>query len=78
VATRTAENDNMTVEFSVTDESFTHEFGVKKQTGFEIKSISVYVPALADWMDVTDKKDERIQLAADRLVERTMEQEYHG
>lgn len=58
---RTIEKDDCVIEYRVTDESFAHEFGTQHQTGFEVESVMLYVPALDMWIDeeylYADNKD---------------------
>lgn len=67
---REVENDNMVVEFEVTDESFDHAFGREKKSGYEINKISVYIPAIDDWWDQTHSSDEKLWNEAKRMVEK--------
>lgn len=51
------ENDNIIVEYKITDSSFSHGFGIKKAESVEIEKIQVYIPANDSWIDVTHNKD---------------------
>ena len=68
----TIETDDMEIDYIVTNESFDHAFGRHSCTGFEITKISVYVPALRDWMDVTHL--EQFGLIADKLVSKKLQE----
>ena len=62
----TIETDDMEVQYDLTKASFDHEFGRYSESNFEIMKISVYVPAIRDWLDVTHL--EQFGLIADKLV----------
>lgn len=66
---REAQSDNMNIEFSVTDESFDHEFGREKRSGFEVTKIEVFIPAINDWIDFSHTTEEKIIEAAKKLAQ---------
>ncbi len=63
------ETDDLQVTYKVTDESFDHQFGREKKTGYEIEKIEVYVPALNEWVDWTHKDDISLEAKAKQLIE---------
>ncbi len=68
---RTIETDDITITFDLVNNSFDHEFGHLNQTGFEIRTIKAYIPALNDWLDVTHMTE--FYDLADKLIEKEME-----
>lgn len=62
----TIETPDMEIEYEITKASYDHAFGRYSEASFEITHISVYVPALHDWLDVTHL--EQFGLIADKLV----------
>jgi hypothetical protein len=62
------ETETMIVEFETINLSFTHEFGTKKETGFEIKKIEIYSESINDWVDVTNINNAAIQAKAEALI----------
>ena len=65
--TYTIETPDIEIEYEVTNSSFDYEYGTYVTSGFELRSVMVYVPALNDWMDVMHL--EQFCLLADKLVE---------
>lgn len=51
--TITDKKDLVEVEFVITDDSFSHEFGTQHVTGYEIYKVKVWVEIMDEWIDVT-------------------------
>ena len=66
--------DTIEIEYLLTDESFDHEFGLQKQTGYSIERVTVFVSDLSDWLDVTDLDDKKLNSEVNRLIEIDMNQ----
>lgn len=63
------ENDSIRVEYKFTDESFDHEFGRERKTGFEIEKIELYIPAIGGWIDFSHTSEKSIINRAKKIVE---------
>lgn len=51
------ETDDLIIHYDETDDSFSHEFGTRHITGYEITKIEAFIPALDGWMDVTHLRE---------------------
>ena len=67
---------NLSIEYEITDESFTHAFGSEKRTGHEITKIMALIPALDGWLDVSHVSE--FQKPADDLMIDALENNEHG
>lgn len=66
--------DSIEIEYLLVDESFDHEFGLQKQTGYSVERVTVYVADLQDWIDVTCLDDNKLNSEVTRLIEMDMSQ----
>lgn len=62
---------DLEVEYTLKDESFSHEFGTQAHTGYEIVSVKVWVPLMDAWIDVT-LNYESIDKFVNRLIEKDL------
>ena len=62
---------DLEIEYTLKDESFSHEFGTQSHTGYEIVSVKVWVPLMDSWIDVT-LNYEKIEKFVNRLIEKDM------
>lgn len=69
--TKTIETEEIEVVYETVNQSFDHAFGRMKQSGFEIRTIKAYIPALNDWLDVTHMSE--FYALADKLIVNELE-----
>lgn len=64
------ENESIKISYTLTDESFDHHFGREKKIGYDIDSISCWIEAVEDWVDVSDITNKKIIDYAKKLIEK--------
>ena len=70
----TIETENMLIEYTIEKEKESNT-----QPPYETRNISevqVYVPAIQDWLDVTELDSEKIEAAVDALIDEQHEEDY--
>lgn len=59
------------IEYTLTDESFSHEFGTQAHTGYEVVKVKAWVELMDTWIDVTLNYGP-IEKFVNRLIEKDL------